>query len=172
MFVVLVNENEEAVVERFGKFHRILKQGVHFLIPFIEKIRGIEDPYNYKRFWNNGKIKLDTGVLEIPKDGWIFFAKDKSQRKLKCMITYRIEDSYKAVYKISYLFDAMNQLAGTFIRHRLLEAPDDIDLLDFLQNAIKDFPDFCTNYSNEWGVKILKINLKQITDSKGVRHNF
>lgn len=172
MFIVFVNENEEAIVERFGKFHRILKQGVHFLLPFVEKIRGIEDPYNHKRFWNYGKIKLNAGTLEFPKDDRIFFAKDKSQLKLKCMITYRIENTYKAVYQISYLFDAINQLAGSVIQHRLVEAPEDVDSLDFLQKVINDLPDFCTNYSREWGVKILKIKLKQITDSNGVRHNF
>lgn len=172
MFIVFVNENEEAVVERFGKYHRTLSAGVHFLIPFAERIRGIEDPYNHKKFWNHGKIKLTSGVFEFPKDDRTFYAKDKSKLKLKCMITYQILDSYKAVYEIAYLFDAINQLAGSVIQHRLVEAPDEADNFEFLQKIIPELSDFCTNYTKDWGVKIHKFQLKQITDNNGIRHNF
>lgn len=57
--LIIVDKNEQAVVERLAKFDRVIGEGVHLIIPFIEKLHGIEDPYNHKKFLNNGKISLE-----------------------------------------------------------------------------------------------------------------
>ncbi|XP_042410925.1 stomatin-like protein 2, mitochondrial [Zingiber officinale] len=39
--VLIVQEKEVYVVERLGKYHRTLDSGIHFLIPFVDRIAGV-----------------------------------------------------------------------------------------------------------------------------------
>ncbi len=172
MCIVFVEKNEEIIVEKFGKFHRKLTEGAHFLLPFVEKVRGLQDPANPKKYINNGKIKTTEEIFYFPKDDRIFFAKDKSQLQMRAEITYRIEDSYKAVYEVDYLFDAINQLCAGIIQSRLLDAPDGVDQIEYLHKLTQNVIETANEYSQKWGVKILKFELKQITDTNGVRQNF
>lgn len=172
MFVVLVKENEEAIVERFGRFHRKLSQGLHFLMPFAERLKGLQDPDNHKKFINCGKIKKTEEIFYFPKDNRVFFAKDKSQLKLRAEIKYQILDAYKAVYEVDYLFDALNQLCAGILQSRLIDAPEDINQIDYLHSLTENLVSPCNEYCQKWGVKILKFELKQITDTNGVRKNF
>ena len=172
MCIIFVENNEEIIVERFGKFHRKLTGGVHFLLPFVEKLRGLQDPANPKKYINNGKIKTTEEIFYFPKDTRIFFAKDKSELQMKADVVYKIEDSYKAVYEVDYLFDAINQLCAGIIQSRLLDAPVDVNQIDYLQKLTQNVIETANEYSQKWGVKILKFELKQITDTNGVRQNF
>ena len=172
MFVIYVNQNEEAIVERFGKFHKTLSQGIHFLVPFVEKIKGLKSPENHKKYINYGKIKKTQEIFHFPKDSRIFFAKDKSQLKLKADINYQVFDSYKAVYEVDYLFDALNQLCAGIIQSRLLDAPEDTNQIDYLQSLTDSLLPTCNEYCQKWGVKILNFELKQITDTNGIRKNY
>ena len=172
MCIIFVENNEEIIVERFGKFHRKLTGGVHFLLPFVEKLRGLQDPANPKKYINNGKIKTTEEIFYFPKDNRIFFAKDKSELQMKANVVYKIEDSYKAVYEVDYLFDAINQLCAGIIQSRLLDAPVDVNQIDYLQKLTQNVIETANEYSQKWGVKILKFELKQITDTNGVRQNF
>ena len=172
MCIIFVDNNEEIIVERFGKFHRKLTGGVHFLLPFVEKLRGLQDPANPKKYINNGKIKTTEEIFYFPKDNRIFFAKDKSELQMKANVVYKIEDSYKAVYEVDYLFDAINQLCAGIIQSRLLDAPVDVNQIDYLQKLTQNVIETANEYSQKWGVKILKFELKQITDTNGVRQNF
>ena len=172
MCIIFVDNNEEIIVERFGKFHRKLTGGVHFLLPFVEKLRGLQDPANPKKYINNGKIKTTEEIFYFPKDNRIFFAKDKSELQMKANVVYKIEDSYKAVYEVDYLFDAINQLCAGIIQSRLLDAPEDVNQIDYLQKLTQNVIETANEYSQKWGVKILKFELKQITDTNGVRQNF
>ena len=172
MCIIFVDNNEEIIVERFGKFHRKLTGGVHFLLPFVEKLRGLQDPANPKKYINNGKIKTTEEIFYFPKDNRIFFAKDKSELQMKADVVYKIEDSYKAVYEVDYLFDAINQLCAGIIQSRLLDAPVDVNQIDYLQKLTQNVIETANEYSQKWGVKILKFELKQITDTNGVRQNF
>lgn len=171
MFVI-VKENEEAIVERFGEFYKKLTPGLHILVPFIDKLKGLQDPNNHKKFINYGKIKKTEEIFHFPKDDRVFFAKDKSQLKLRAEISYQILDAYKAVYEVDYLFDALNQLCSGILQSRLIDAPDDINQIDYLHTLTKNLVSPCNDYCQKWGVKILKFDLKQITDTNGVRTNF
>ena len=41
--IVMVPAKKEYIVERFGKYSETLNPGLHFLIPFIEKVSFIQD---------------------------------------------------------------------------------------------------------------------------------
>ncbi len=67
LFILLLNfhihkPNEIAVVERFGKFHRLInKPGVYFLYPMIDRI---VESYSTDPFFVSRKIKVQQGIPE------------------------------------------------------------------------------------------------------------
>lgn len=180
--VVFVKKDEEAVVERFGEFHRLLGPGVHFLIPLFEKLHGIDspDPKNFhgpQKLINNGKIPICEQKLLLPKDDRVFYTKSKNTLKVKAETVYKITDPYKAVYEVAYLFDAINQLVCGILQKRILETELDENSTpeqetEMLKSILEQAVETCDNYTVNWGVKILRIKVLQVVDPKGIRHNF
>ena len=168
--LVFVEKNEEAVIERFGEFNRVVGEGTHLMIPFFEKLHGLQSPENYKKILNNGKISLEPDYMDFPKDDRIFFGKDKAQLKLKAQIVYQITDPYKAVYESAYLFDTLNQLFSGILQKRLIDAPDGANSTEYLKTSTENILGIANDFSTNWGVKILEFNLKQITETNGIRH--
>lgn len=121
LMFISVNQGEEAVVERLGLFERIIGPGVHFLIPFMERLRGIEDPKNPKKLFNNGKIPISPQVFNFPKDDRAIFTKNNKQVRVNADVVYQIDDPIKAVYEVAFLFEALNQLIYGIIQKRIIE---------------------------------------------------
>lgn len=161
---VVVGKSEVAVVQRLDKFDRVLGEGVHMIIPFVEKIEGVDS--------ETSNISLLPQVFDFPKDDRIFFANDKSQMKLKAQIVYQIIDPYKAVYEVPFLFDAINQLFASVLQKRLIEAPKNTDQPEYMKELTKILVGIANEYTLNWGVKILDFQLKQIIDGNGIRHNY
>ena len=80
---LIIEKDEEAVIERFGSFNRVIGEGVHLIIPFFEKVHGIVNPANHRLYLHNGKISLQEELFEFPNDNREFFGKDKSNFKIK-----------------------------------------------------------------------------------------
>lgn len=169
--IVKVEDNENAIIERFGKFNRILGPGLHFIMPATERLRGLEDPLNHKRFLNSKKICLSPCIMHFPKDDRTFFANNNEQFKIKCNVLYQITEPFKAVYEVAYLFDALNQLIAGIIQKRLIENQEDTNQLEKISHIFSSILDITNEYAVNWGVKIIEFQLKQVIDSKGIRHN-
>ena len=88
------------IVERMGKFRRILEPGVHFVIPIIESIR-------YRHC-------LKEMCIEIPQQEAI--TKDNVQLDLDAVLYVRVVDPYKASYGVQCPEYAISQLAQTVMR--------------------------------------------------------
>lgn len=170
--LIKVEENEEAVIERLGRFHRILGSGVHFIYPFIEKPVGIDEPKSLFRFLCKDKISLSDQIMPFPKDDRVFFASNNEQLKVKGELVFRITDTTKAVYEVAYLLDALNQLTASIIQKKLIEVSTDADPVEMLMKISKQVVDFSNEYAVKWGVIINDLKIKQIIDSNGIRHNF
>lgn len=169
---IQVAQDEQAVIERLGKFDRVLGPGVHFIFPYIERPVGITESQKLFKFFCKDRISLSEQVMEFPNDNRAFFANNNEQLKVKGELVYQITDPYKAVYEIAYLLDAMNQLAASIIQKRLIEESIDSDPIQKLKDISEHILDLCNEYSVKWGVKIKDIKIKQIIDSNGIRHNF
>ncbi|KAL3075841.1 hypothetical protein niasHT_001502 [Heterodera trifolii] len=88
------------VVERAGKFHRILEPGVHIVYPIIDEIR-------YRHC-------LKEMCIEIPQQEAI--TKDNVQLDLDAILYVQVVDPYKASYGVQEPEYAISQLAQTVMR--------------------------------------------------------
>lgn len=170
--LVIIEKDEQAVIERFGKFSRILGKGTHFIIPFVETLRGIERTCSFNSLINTNKVKLSAQILKFPNDDRIFFAPNHEQLKVKGEIYYTITDTYKAVYEIDYILDSVNQLVASVVQKRLIERDKHLNPVNEIKNISDNILEVCNDYSNNWGINIDRIKINQIIDNKGIRHHF
>ncbi|CAB3407608.1 unnamed protein product [Caenorhabditis bovis] len=95
-----VPQQEAWVVERMGKFYRILDPGLNFLLPVVDKIKFVQN--------------LREIAIEIPEQGAITI--DNVQLRLDGILYLRVFDPYKASYGVDDPEFAVTQLAQTTMR--------------------------------------------------------
>ena len=94
-FFVLTHQQEAKIIERFGKFYRILSPGFNFKIPFI-----VEVSYHHS---------LKEQVIDI--DGQTAITKDNVKIKIDGVLYFKITDPYKASYAVNNPVNAIALLA-------------------------------------------------------------
>ncbi|CAD5209335.1 unnamed protein product [Bursaphelenchus xylophilus] len=95
-----VPQQEAWVVERMGRFYKILEPGVNFLIPLVDSIKYVQS--------------LKEIAIEIPQQGAITL--DNVQLQLDGVLYLRVVDAYKASYGVDDPEFAVTQLAQTTMR--------------------------------------------------------
>ncbi len=104
--IKIVSDNQALIVEKFGKFHRIIDQkGVYTLIPFVE--RGIQ--------------LVDLGKVNH------HFTHDKTTYRY----TYKVVDIMAFVY---YRLDSLKAFQTDLIQKDLLHPPYDLESIQVLAN--------------------------------------
>ena len=102
--VIIVQQTEEMIIERWGKFHAVLRPGLNFIIPFIDTPHGITmkisqkgidgQTYPYVRVMN--KIDMRESVYDFPRQNVI--TKDNVTISINALLYFQIVDSRSAVY--------------------------------------------------------------------------
>ncbi len=139
------------VIERLGKFRAILEPGLHFLIPFVDRIA-------YKH-------ETREQCLNIPNQSCI--SRDNIQVDVDGLLYIKVMDPYKASYGIEdYLVAAIN-LAQTTVRSevgklRLSETFSERERLN--ETIVKEID----NASEPWGIKVLRYEVMNIIPSRNV----
>ncbi|KAI9189205.1 Synaptotagmin-like protein 2 [Blastocladiella emersonii ATCC 22665] len=98
--VKFVPQQQSWVVERFGKFSRVLEPGLAILVPFVERIAYVHS--------------LKEVAVEIPSQSAI--TADNVSLELDGVLYYRIIDPVKASYGVEEPVFAVAQLAQTTMR--------------------------------------------------------
>ncbi|NXC85139.1 STML2 protein, partial [Cercotrichas coryphoeus] len=101
--VLFVPQQEAWVVERMGKFHRILEPGLNFLIPLLDRIRYVQS--------------LKEIVINVPEQSAVTL--DNVTLQIDGVLYLRVMDPYKASYGVEDPEYAVTQLAQTTMRSEL-----------------------------------------------------
>lgn len=144
--VKLINEGNEALVERFGKFHRKLKPGMNFIVPILDAMV-VEDT-------------LREQVLDVPKQKAI--TKDSVSIEVDAIVYWRILDLEKAYYEINNLELAIENLVNTTLRSQVgqMKLEETFSATTDLNKTLLPTLD---NVTNNWGVKILRVEVQHLT---------
>ena len=141
----VVPQQEAYVVERLGRFHKVLNPGLNILIPFIDRIA-------YKH-------TLKEIPLDVPSQ--VCITRDNTQLTVDGIIYFQVTDPKLASYGSSNYIMAITQLAQTTLRSvigrmeldKTFEERDDINatvVASLDQAAIS------------WGVKVLRYEIKDL----------
>ncbi len=152
--IVIVRQAENVVVERLGKFSRILDSGIHIIVPIIDATR----PITMSRR-KSTRIDLREQVLDFPPQPVI--TEDNVTMQIDSVIYFQIVDSKKAVYEISDLMIAIEKLTITTLRNVIGDLTLDGTLVSRtkINSELQMILDEATD---KWGVKVNRVELKNI----------
>lgn len=149
--VKIVNQGNEALVERLGSYNKKLGPGLSFVVPFMDRI-SFEETIREK-------------VLDIPKQKCI--TRDNVSIEVDAVVYWRIMDMEKAYYKVQNLQSAMVNLVLTQIRSEMgkLELDDTFTARSEVNEVLLRELDIATD---PWGVKVTRVELRDIIPSPAV----
>ncbi|KAG8131353.1 hypothetical protein E2320_017969, partial [Naja naja] len=143
--VLFVPQQEAWVVERMGRFHRILEPGLNFLIPLLDRIRYVQS--------------LKEIVINVPEQSAI--THDNVTLQIDGVLYLRIMDPYKASYGVEDPEYAVTQLAQTTMRSELGKLS--LDKVFRERESLNASIVYAINQASDyWGIRCLRYEIKDI----------
>ena len=149
LFVVIpgirvVNQYERGVVQRLGRFRRIMEPGLHVIIPYIDTMRTVD---------------VRTTPMDVPKQEVI--TKDNVTVNVDAVVYFRVIDAKKAVFETTNYAYATSTFAQTALRD--VTGNFDLDELlskrDKISSQIKEIVDAETD---KWGIDVENVKIQNI----------
>lgn len=145
----IVMEYEEAVVLRFGKFHKVAKPGLHFRIPIVDE------------FMTNHVV---VTTLSLPPQS--LYTKDKQNIVVKGVIKYRIADVQTFLLEVYDAQDALSDMTQSIIKNvvmdKSLEECIDTEIDNLLSKKARV-------EAKKWGVEIQQVTLTDLAPIRSFR---
>ena len=168
MCVKVVKQAQCMVIEKFGKFNRILESGLNIIVPVMDSPRSMQ--WRYKKVDISGveyimtapqtTIDLREQVFDFAKQNVI--TRDNVTIEIDAMLYFQITDVKAAVYEIANLPDAIEKLCKTSLRNVVgkLTLDECLTSRDKINSELLQVMDDATD---KWGVKVNRVELKDIT---------
>ncbi|HUL96799.1 MAG TPA: SPFH domain-containing protein [Usitatibacter sp.] len=158
MFVVMVAEGVRIVpqqnawvVERFGKFSRVLDPGFNLIVPFFDRVA-------YKH-------SLKEVPMDVPEQ--ICITKDNTQLSVDGILYFQVIDPRLASYGSSDYIQAITQLAQTALRSAIgkMELDKTFESRDEINHMVVQVLD---EAGRTWGIKVLRYEIKSLTPPESI----
>lgn len=172
--VILVRQAETIVIERLGRFHRILGPGLHMIMPFMDQKRHaiwtfvmVDHNHDYVRVSRAlYRIDLREALYDFPKQNVI--TKDNVTMEINALLYYQITDVKAAMYEVSNLPEAIEKLTQTTLRNVIGSMDLDTSLTsrDVINERLRLILDEATD---KWGVKINRVELQEVNPPHDIR---
>ncbi|KAM3599180.1 uncharacterized protein V6R79_001316 [Siganus canaliculatus] len=143
--VLFVPQQEAWVVERMGRFHRILEPGLNFLIPVLDRIRYVQS--------------LKEIVIDVPEQSAVSL--DNVTLQIDGVLYLRILNPFKASYGVEDPEYAVTQLAQTTMRSELGKLTLD-KVFRERESLNSNIVHSINQASDEWGIRCLRYEIKDI----------
>ena len=142
----IVPQQHAWVVERLGKFDRILMPGLNIIVPFIDRVA-------YKH-------ELKEFPLDVPSQ--VCITRDNTQLQVDGVLYFQVTDPMRASYGSSNYVDAITQLAQTSLRSVIgrMELDKTFEEREAINLAVVSVLD---EAATNWGVKVLRYEIKDLT---------
>lgn len=142
---MFVPQQEAWVVERMGKFHRILDPGLNLLLPIVDKVKYVQS--------------LKEIAIDVPKQSAI--TSDNVTLSIDGVLYLRILNPYLASYGVEDPEFAITQLAQTTMRSELGKISLD-KVFRERENLNIGIVDAINKASEAWGISCLRYEIRDI----------
>ncbi len=149
--VKIVRQAEVYIIERLGKFHRLMESGIHIVIPFIDRIANIKD--------------IREMVVDFPPQSMI--TKDNVSIQIDSVVYYQITDPTRNQYEIANPIIAIENLTATTLRNLIgeLDLDETLTSRDTVNAKLRIVLDEATD---KWGIKVNRVEIRNIIPPKDI----
>ena len=150
--IKIVPQARAMIVERLGAYKSTWKTGVHFTIPFIDRI--------------SKNMSLKEQVLDFPPQPVI--TSDNVHMQIDTVIYYQIADPKLYTYGVENPMIAIENLTATTLRNIIgdLELDQTLTSRDIINTKMRAILDEATD---PWGIKINRVELKNIMPPRDIQ---
>lgn len=144
MSIRIIRPFEKGLVERLGKFQRVLDPGLNLILPFFDTVL---------------KVDMREVVIEVPPQ--LVITKDNVNVEVDGIIYCQVTDPFRSRYEVTNYILAATKLAQTNLRNVIGEIDLDsvLSSRERINSQLRDVMDQATD---KWGVKVNRIELQRI----------
>ena len=151
--VRVVQQSKAYVIERLGAFHTVWSVGLHFKVPFIDRVLRV--------------VSLKEQVADFPPQPVI--TKDNVTMQIDTVLYYQITDPKLFAYGVESPMNAIENLTATTLRNIIgeLELDQSLTSRDIINARMRSILDEATD---PWGIKVNRVELKNILPPKDIQN--
>lgn len=140
----IVSQYEKGLVERFGKYDRMVEPGLRWIVPFIERIK---------------RVDMREQVVDVPPQEVI--TKDNVVVTVDAVVYYQATDPVKLKYNVANFILAATKLAQTNLRNIVgdLQLDEALTSRDTINEQLRAILDEATDV---WGTRVVRVEIQRI----------
>ncbi len=148
----IVQQSRAYVIERLGAFHTVWSVGIHFKIPFIERVAR--------------HVSLKEQVVDFAPQPVI--TKDNVTMQIDTVLYFEITDPKLYTYGVEHPMSAIENLTATTLRNIIgdLELDQSLTSRDIINTKMRTILDEATD---PWGIKVNRVELKNIIPPREIQ---
>ena len=148
----IVSQSIAFVIERLGAYHGTWNVGLHFKLPFFDRIAR--------------KISLKEKVFDFPPQPVI--TRDNVTMKIDTVVYFQITDPKLYTYGVEQPINALENLSATTLRNIIgeLELDESLTSRDVINTKMRSILDEATD---PWGIKVNRVEVKNIEPPQAIR---
>ena len=150
--IAVVQQSRAYVIERLGAFQSVWGVGLHFKVPFIDRVAR--------------RVSLKEQVLDYPPQPVI--TKDNVTMQIDTVVYFQITDPKLYAYGVEQPMAAMETLTATTLRNIIgdLELDQTLTSRDVVNTKMRAILDEATD---PWGIKVNRVELKNILPPQDIQ---
>ena len=150
--IYVVQQSRAYVVERLGAFSAVWQVGMHFKVPFIERVAK--------------RVSLKEQVVDFAPQPVI--TKDNVTMQIDTVIYFQITDPKLYTYGVEHPMSAIENLTATTLRNIIgdLELDQSLTSRDHINTQMRAILDEATD---PWGIKVNRVELKNIIPPRDIQ---
>ena len=150
--IKIVPQAKSYVLERIGSYHQTWQNGIHFKIPFIDRISNV------------------VSLKEIVKDfaPQPVITKDNVTMQIDTVVYFQITDAKLYTYGVENPINAIENLTATTLRNLIgdLELDQTLTSRDIINSKMRSILDEATD---PWGIKVNRVEVKNIIPPRDIQ---
>ena len=150
--IKIVPQAKNYVVERIGSYYQTWENGLHFLIPFIDRVAST--------------VTLKEIVKDFAPQPVI--TKDNVTMQIDTVVYFQITDAKLYTYGVEYPVSAIESLTATTLRNLIgeLELDQTLTSRDIINTKMRSILDEATD---PWGIKVNRVEVKNILPPRDIQ---
>lgn len=162
--IYVVPQSHCVIIERFGKFHAIQKEGLHLKVPILDAIRTLEswgDVANKRGYL----IELTEQQTDTPPR--TCHTKDNVPVMANASVYWKIHDPHKALYEVDVLPRAVADIALNALRSNI--GARDLDQVLTERQELNDVIEAqLADSAAGWGIAFTRVEIQELSTDKDV----